>query len=184
MRAAALQAFVGVGDHQAHTGQSAAAQRAQELGPERLVLGVADGEAEDLTVAAGGDPGGDHDRPRHDLMQVGVAGFDVGRVQVDVGELDVGERAVAERVDLDVELGADPRHLRLRDPRVDPQRLHQIVDRAGRDALDVGLHDHRVQRLIDPPARLDSNDGKKLPCDSFGIFNSISPAWVANSRGR
>ena len=94
-----LQAFVGVGDHQAHTGQPAAAQRAQELGPERLLLRVADGDTEDLPVAAGGDPGGDHDRAGHDLMEVGVAGFDVGGVQVHVGELDVAECAVAERVD-------------------------------------------------------------------------------------
>ena len=61
------------------------------------------------------------------------------------------ERPVAERVDLDVEAGADPRHLRLGDPRVDPQRLDEVVDGAGRDPFDVGLHDHRVQRLIDPP---------------------------------
>ena len=34
------------------------------------------------------------------------------------------------------------------------QRLDQIVDRAGRDALHVGLLDHRRQRLLGHPARL------------------------------
>ena len=124
---------MGVGDHQAHAGEPTATQRPQELGPERFVFGIAHGEAEHFTVAVGGDPGGDHDRSGHDLVQVGVAGLHVGGVEVDVGELDVAERPVAERVDLDVEAGADPRHLRLRDPRIDPQRLHQIIDRAGRD---------------------------------------------------
>ena len=33
-------------------------------------------------------------------------------------------------------------------------RLHQIVDRACRDALDVGFLDHRHQRLLRRPARL------------------------------
>ena len=50
----------------------------EELGPERLLLRVASGETEDLTVAAGSDPGGDHHRTRHNLMQIGVTRFDVG----------------------------------------------------------------------------------------------------------
>jgi hypothetical protein len=36
-----------------------------------------------------------------------------------------------------------------------PHRLHQRVDRAGRDALDVGFPDHRGQRLLGHPARLE-----------------------------
>ena len=35
-----------------------------------------------------------------------------------------------------------------------PKRGDQIVDRAGRHPVDVGLHHHRVERLVDPPARL------------------------------
>ena len=35
-----------------------------------------------------------------------------------------------------------------------PHRLNQIVDRAGRHALDVGLLDHRSQRLLGHPPRL------------------------------
>jgi hypothetical protein len=29
-----------------------------------------------------------------------------------------------------------------------------VIDRRGRDTVDVGLHHHRVHRLVDPPARL------------------------------
>jgi transposase InsO family protein len=65
------------------------------------------------------------------------------------------EGSVAERVDLHIEPPADPRDLRLRDPRIDPQRLDQIIDRSGRDTLDIGLHDHRVERLIDAASRLE-----------------------------
>ena len=49
-----LQPGVGVGDHQLRPGQAAGLQRAQERGPERAVLGVADIEAEDLTAPVGG----------------------------------------------------------------------------------------------------------------------------------
>ena len=39
-----LQALVGVGDDELHAGQAALDQRAQELAPERLRLGLADVE--------------------------------------------------------------------------------------------------------------------------------------------
>ena len=52
-----------------------------------------------------------------------------------------------------VDLLAQPRHLALGDAG-HAHRLDQIVDRAGRDALDVGLLDHRGQRLLGHPARL------------------------------
>ena len=56
-----FQAFVGVGDHEAHPGEPATAQRAEELGPERLFLRIANREPEDFAVAVGSDPGRDHD---------------------------------------------------------------------------------------------------------------------------
>ena len=52
------------------------------------------------------------------------------------------------------ELGADPAHLRLGDPAVGAERLDQVVDLAGGGAVQVGLHDHREQRLIQPPTPL------------------------------
>jgi hypothetical protein len=41
-----LEAFVGVGDHQLHTGKAAADQAAQELPPERFGLGRAHVQAD------------------------------------------------------------------------------------------------------------------------------------------
>ena len=38
---------------------------------------------------------------------------------------------------------------------IDTQGLHQIVDRAGRDALDIGFLDHCRQRLLGHPARFE-----------------------------
>ena len=51
-----LQAGVGVGDDQLDPAQPAGLQRAQERGPERPVLAVADVEPEDLTPPVGGRP--------------------------------------------------------------------------------------------------------------------------------
>jgi hypothetical protein len=48
---------VGVADDQLDTGQAAVTQVAQELGPERLGLAVADRATQDLPLAVGADPG-------------------------------------------------------------------------------------------------------------------------------
>ena len=67
----------------------------------------------------------------------------------------LGQGPVAERTHLGVEVGADPRHLRLGDPGVRAEGLDQVVDLAGRDAVQVGLHHHGEQRLVDPAAALE-----------------------------
>ena len=67
----------------------------------------------------------------------------------------VVQRPAAERLHLLVQAGADPAHLRLGDARLDAQRLDQVVDRPGRDPVDVGLHHHRIKGLVDPPPRLE-----------------------------
>ena len=110
---------MGVGDDQLHPVQAAGLQRAQERGPERAVLGVADVEAEDLTPPVGADPGGDHHGLGHDPpIDPGLA---VGGVEEHVRERGVGQRPVPERADLLVQVSADPRHLALGDPGVDAQ---------------------------------------------------------------
>ena len=63
------------------------------------------------------------------------------------------QRTVQERLHPLVDLFAQPRHLALRGAR-QPHGTHQVVDRAGRDAVDVGFLDHRHQRLLRRPARL------------------------------
>jgi hypothetical protein len=46
-----LEGLVGVGDDQLHAAQPAREQRTHEVAPERLGLGLADVEAEDLAAA-------------------------------------------------------------------------------------------------------------------------------------
>ena len=145
---------MGVGYHQAHPGEPAGSQRAQEALPEPLALAVADVASQDLAVAVGGDAGGHDHRHRDDLGDA-VAHLEVGRVHIDVGELDVIEAPSPERLDHLVEPRADARHLRLRYPRLRAQRGHQIIHRAGGHPGDVGLHDDRVQGPVDAPARLE-----------------------------
>ena len=104
-----LGARVVVADHERDAVQAVRAERAQELTPEGLVLGVAEGQAQDLTVAAGADPGRDHDGPRDHAPA--HAGLDVGGVEEDAGEGAVGEAADAELLEALVHLGTDLRDL-------------------------------------------------------------------------
>ena len=146
------QAGVMVGDDQGHTGQSPGLQGPEEGLPERAGLAVADVDAEDLPAAVSTHTGGDHHRPGDDPPP--DPGLDVGGVDEHVGELAL-EGPVAERLELGVELSADPRHLGLGDAAVGPQRLDQVVDLAGADTVDVGLHHHCEQGPVDPPAPLE-----------------------------
>src|SRR5713226_2922391 len=56
-------------------------------------------------------------------------------------------------MDLGIELFADAADLVLGDA-LDAERLGEVVDRPRRDAMDVGLLDHRQQRTLVPAARL------------------------------
>ena len=133
-------------------GQPTGLQRPQERGPERAVLGVADVEAQHFTAAVGGDAGGDHHRlAHHPPVHPRLA---VGRVEEHIRIGNLGQRPVPERANLLVQVSADPRHLRLRDPGLGAQRLDQVVDLPGRHPVQVGLHHHREQRLIHPPTTL------------------------------
>jgi len=99
-----LQPLVGVGDDQLHADQAARDQALDELRPERLGLGSADVEADDLAtprvVHAVGD---DHALALHaaavaDLLDLGV------EEQIDVAAL---QRPRAERLDLLIQPSAD-----------------------------------------------------------------------------
>ena len=69
-----LEPGVGVGDDQLHPTQAAGFEAAQERGPERAVLAVADGEPEDLAPAVGAHAGGDHDGlGHHPVVDPGLA---------------------------------------------------------------------------------------------------------------
>ena len=82
-----------------------------------------------------------------------------------------------------VEPRAGARYLGLGDPRRRPERLDQVVELAGRDAVDIGLHHHRVERSVDAASALEDL-GENEPDRNFGILSSTSPALVASGRGR
>ena len=144
-----LESEMVVGDDQADPGQAPGPERAQQFGPERLVLAVAHGQAEDLPVAVGGDAGGDHHGSVHDPAP--DPALEVGGVTEHIGELDMAQGPSPERLHLTVELAADPAHLALGDARRHAQRRDQVVDLASRHPMDVGLDDHCEQRPVDAP---------------------------------
>ena len=140
-----------VGDHQAHPGQAALLQPGQEAPPEHLVLAVADVQAEDLPATVGGDAGGDHDGLGHHHGVLG-AHVQVGRVQVHVRELVWSRRRVRNAPTT----SSSPAQIRetsdLEIPVPPNATTRSSTERVGH-AVDVGLHHHRVQRLVDPPPR-------------------------------
>ena len=81
-----------------------------------------------------------------------AADLHVGRVEPDVGPV-AFERTVEKGLDPFVDLLAQPRHLALGHACA-AHRPDQVVDRAGRHALHIRLLDHRRQRLLGHPPRL------------------------------
>ena len=61
-----LDTFMRIADHELHAAEAAAHEAAQELGPERLGLGRADGHARDVAATIGVHPDGDGDRDTDD----------------------------------------------------------------------------------------------------------------------
>ena len=112
-----LQAGVGVGDGELDADQAARDQAREELGPERLGLGLADIDAEDLAPAGLVHAVGDHqrlvDHPAAvaDLLDLGV------QEQVRVAAL---QRPRPERLDVLIQRRADPADLArlIRSPRL------------------------------------------------------------------
>ena len=176
-----LQTGVGIAGDQLHPGQATGLQRAQERGPKRPVLRIADLEPEQFTAPVSSHTSGDHHRlGDHPAVDPGLA---VGGVEEHIGVGDLGQRPVPERADLLIEVRTDPRDLGLGDPGVGTERFDQVIDLPRRDPVQVGLHDHREQRLVDPSATLEQA-GEDDPVRSLGIRNSRSPAVVVSVRFR
>ena len=87
-----------------------------------------------------------------ETMRPLLAHLHVGRVDPQIRPVAL-DRAVEEGLHLLVDLLAQPADLALGDAG-HAHRLDQIIDRAGRDALDVGFLHHGGQRLLGQPARL------------------------------
>ena len=81
-----------------------------------------------------------------------------------------------------VDLLAQPADLALGDA-AHAHRLDQIVDRAGRDALDVGLLDHRGQRLLGHAPRL-QEAGEVAALAQLGDAQLDRPGARLPGRGR
>ena len=106
---------------------------------------------EHLAPAVAVDADGDDDRGGHDAA--GLAHLHIGRIQPEIWPVAL-DRPIEEGLHPAVDLLAQPPDLALGDA-AHAHRLDQLVDGAGRDALDVGLLDHRGERLLRHPARLE-----------------------------
>ena len=104
------------------------------------------------------------------------------RVEPDVGVGPGVERTVAELGHLRVQVLRKLGDLGLGDP-LDAHGPHEIVDPTRRDAFDVGLADHRGERLS-ARRRGSKSPGKYEPRRSFGISSSTVPALVSQRRLR
>ena len=110
-----------------------------------------------------------------------AAHLHIGRVEPDIGPVAL-ERSIEEGFYAGVDLLAQARDLALRDACC-AHRPDEIVDRAGRDAVDIGFLGHRRQRPLGHPARLEEAR-KDEPFRSFGMRSSAVPARVSQSRPR
>ena len=97
------------------------------------------------------DPDGDDNGDRDDAS--GLAHLHVGCVDPQIRPVAL-DWPIEEGLYANIDLLAQAAHLALRDA-AHAHGLDQIVDRAGRDALDVGLLDHRGQGLLGHPPRLE-----------------------------
>ena len=137
-------------DHQLDAAQAATRERAQKLGPEGLGLGDPDRDAQHLAPAIAVNRHRDDHSDRDDAPL--LADLHVGCIEPEVRPLAL-QRAVEEGRNLVVDLAAQAADLALGNAG-HAHRLDQLVDRAGRDALDVGFLDHRGERLLGHPPRL------------------------------
>ena len=96
-----------VRDHQAHTAESAGAQRAPEPTPEHLVFAVAMSQPRISRSPLAVIPVATHNGHRGDLGGL-VADVQIGRVEIHLGELDVVQLAGPERPHDLIEACADP----------------------------------------------------------------------------
>ncbi len=113
LRHGGLQALMCVGDDELHARQAAPLQAAEEIQPEGLRLGAADGHAEDLAPPVGVDTDRDGHGYRDDAP--GLTDLHVGGVKPEIGPvaLDGPSEEIANAV---IDLGAEAADLAATDP--------------------------------------------------------------------
>ena len=146
------ESCMGVRDHQLDATQAPLFEAGDEFRPEGLALAVAHLEAQQLPAAVLVDAHGDDDSAGADLLSLAEAALEVGGIEIDVGVAAALQGPAQEGLHLLVDLLTDATHLRLGDAALGAQGGHQGIDLAGGVPSDVGLHDHRIEGLIDPAA--------------------------------
>lgn len=134
-RDSGLDAFVRIRNDELHAAQAAPCQAAQEVGPERLGLQCADRQSQHFAPPVAVHPQRDGDANRDDAS--GQAHPQARGIDRDV-RLVALDGLVEKHLHADVDLLAQPAHLALR-VAAHPHGFDQIIHRAGRDPLDVGL---------------------------------------------
>ena len=145
-----LDTFMRIGDHQLNAAQAASGKLAQELGPEGLGLRRPDVHAEDFAPAVAVDSDRDDDRCGYDTPT--LAHLHVSRIDPQIGPV-AFDRAAQEGLHLLVDLLAQPADLALGDA-AHAHGFDEIIDRAGRDAMHIGLLHDRGQSLLGQAAGL------------------------------
>ncbi len=145
-----LQPLVVVGDDQTGSAQASIGERTQEFVPEDLRLAGLDGDAQNFAAAVQVDSDSHYGRDADDPAR--ATHLDVGGVEPQVGPF-AFQRTGQERINPFVDLAAQAADLALRHPG-HAHRLDQVVHRARRQALDIGLLNDRRHRLFRRPARL------------------------------
>ena len=144
---------MGIGDGQVHSRQAPNLEAGEELAPELERLRVAHRRTQHLAGALDRHSGRHDKGPGEDMCS--QPDFAVGGIEVDVREGGVRQAPFPESGDLVIEAGADPGDLRLRDSRRHAQCGDEVVDTTSGHPVHVGLDDHGVQCLVDPPAVLE-----------------------------
>ena len=139
-----LQSFMGIGDHQLHAAQPTASKLAQEFGPESLGFRGTDVHAENLTPATAVDADCDDHGDRDDAAS--LTHLYIGGIEPNIRPI-CFQRPVQEGLHLVVDLDAQARYLALGDAG-HSHGLHQVIDRTGGDAVDVGFLDHCGECLL------------------------------------
>ena len=146
-------------------GETAGDERAQEGEPGGAILGGDDVEPERLpeAVAVDGDRVHDAgvDRP------AALPALDLERVQDEVRVGRAVERARAEVLDDPVQRFRKPGDLAAAHP-LDPELADELVDASGGYAGEVGIRDHRHERLLRPPASLEKPVGEVRALPELG----------------
>ena len=124
---------------------------AQEFDPEGFGLRGADGHAQNLAPAIGGDADRERDRDTDDAAA--LAHLKIGGVDPEAGPFAL-DRPGQEGVDPLVDLFAEPADMALGNAST-AHGLHEIIHGACRDAVHTGFLDHGGQGLLDGPARLE-----------------------------